>query len=56
MGGVKGRTDLPKLVDWVTDGPLNISDMITHKLPLERINEGYELMKRGVGLRSVVVF
>jgi S-(hydroxymethyl)glutathione dehydrogenase/alcohol dehydrogenase len=56
MGGVKGRTDLPKLVDWVMEGKLNIADMITHKLPLERINEGYDLLRQGVGLRSVVIY
>ena len=56
FGGARGRTDVPKIVDWYMDGKLNIDDLITHRLPLERINEGFELMKRGESIRSVVVF
>jgi NADPH:quinone reductase-like Zn-dependent oxidoreductase len=42
FGGARGRTDVPKIVDWYMDGKLNIDDLITHKLPLERINEGFD--------------
>jgi S-(hydroxymethyl)glutathione dehydrogenase/alcohol dehydrogenase len=56
FGGARGRTDVPKIVDWYMDGRLNIDDLITHKLKLEDINEGFELMKRGESIRTVVVF
>ena len=56
FGGARGRTDVPKIVDWYMDGKLNIDDLITHKLKLEDINEGFELMKRGESIRSVVEF
>jgi S-(hydroxymethyl)glutathione dehydrogenase/alcohol dehydrogenase len=56
FGGARGRTDVPKIVDWYMDGKLNIDDLITHRLPLERINDGFELMKRGESIRSVVVY
>ena len=56
FGGARGRTDVPKIVDWYMDGKLNIDDLITHKLPLERINEGFDLMKRGESIRAVVEF
>ena len=56
FGGARGRTDVPKIVDWYMDGKLNIDDLITHKLPLERINEGFDLMKRGESIRTVVEF
>src|SRR5918998_3132093 len=56
FGGARGRTDVPKMVDWYMEGKLNIDDLITHHLPLERINEGFELMKRGESIRSVVTF
>ena len=56
FGGARGRTDVPKIVDWYMDGKLNIDDLITHKLKLEDINEGFELMKRGESIRSVVMF
>ena len=56
FGGARGRTDVPKIVDWYMDGKLNIDDLITHKLKLEQINEGFELMKRGESIRSVVEF
>ena len=47
---------MPKIVDWYMDKKINIDDLITHKLPLERINEGFELMERGESIRSVVVY
>jgi S-(hydroxymethyl)glutathione dehydrogenase/alcohol dehydrogenase len=56
MGGVKGRTDLPKLVDWIMQGKLNIADMITRRISLSEINDGYEDLKKGVGLRTVIVY
>ncbi len=56
FGGARGRTDVPKIVDWYMDGKINIDDLITHVLPLEQINEGFELMTRGESIRSVVVF
>ena len=56
FGGARGRTDVPKIVDWYMDGKLNIDDLITHRLPLERINEGFDLMKSGESIRSVVVY
>ncbi|MET0322423.1 MAG: zinc-binding dehydrogenase, partial [Duganella sp.] len=56
FGGARGRTDVPKIVDWYMDGKLNIDDLITHRLPLERINEGFDLMKSGESIRSVVLY
>ncbi len=56
FGGARGRTDVPTIVDWYMEGKLNIDDLITHRLPLERINEGFELMKRGESIRSVVLY
>ena len=56
FGGARGRTDVPKIVDWYMDGKINIDDLITHKLPLERINEGFDLMHEGKSIRAVVEF
>jgi S-(hydroxymethyl)glutathione dehydrogenase/alcohol dehydrogenase len=56
FGGARGRTDVPKIVDWYMENKINIDDLITHHLPLERINEGFDLMKSGESIRSVVVF
>jgi len=56
FGGARGRTDVPKIVDWYMDGRINIDDLITHVLPLERINEGFDLMHEGRSIRSVVVY
>ncbi|MGE4241081.1 S-(hydroxymethyl)glutathione dehydrogenase/class III alcohol dehydrogenase [Ramlibacter sp.] len=56
FGGARGRTDVPKIVDWYMEGKLNIDDLITHRLPLEDINKGFDLMKSGESIRSVVVF
>ena len=56
FGGAKGRTDVPKIVDWYMDGKINIDDMITHTMPLEDINKGFDLMHEGKSIRSVVVF
>ncbi len=56
FGGARGRTDVPRIVDWYMDGRINIDDLITHTLPLEQINEGFDLMERGESIRSVVVY
>ncbi|MBL8673442.1 MAG: S-(hydroxymethyl)glutathione dehydrogenase/class III alcohol dehydrogenase [Rhodospirillales bacterium] len=56
FGGAKGRTDVPRIVDWYMDGKINIDDLITHVLPLERINDGFDLMHRGESIRTVVVY
>jgi len=56
FGGARGRTDVPKIVDWYMDGKIDIDKLITHKLPLERINEGFELMHAGKSIRAVVEF
>ena len=56
FGGARGRTDVPKIVDWYMDKKINIDDLITHKLKLEEINHGFDLMARGESIRSVVLF
>ena len=56
FGGARGRTDVPKIVDWYMEGKINIDDLITHKLKLEDINKGFDLMHAGESIRSVVVF
>jgi S-(hydroxymethyl)glutathione dehydrogenase / alcohol dehydrogenase len=56
FGGARGRTDVPKIVDWYMEGKLNIDDLITHTLKLEDINKGFDLMKSGESIRSVVVY
>jgi S-(hydroxymethyl)glutathione dehydrogenase/alcohol dehydrogenase len=56
FGGARGRTDVPKIVDWYMEGKINIDDLITHILPLEQINDGFDLMTRGESIRSVVVY
>jgi S-(hydroxymethyl)glutathione dehydrogenase/alcohol dehydrogenase len=56
FGGARGRTDVPKIVDWYMEGKINIDDLITHTLPLERINEAFDLMHAGKSIRSVVRF
>ena len=56
FGGAKSRTQVPRIVDWYMEGKINIDDLITHKLSLESINEGFDLMHSGKSIRSVVVF
>ncbi|MFZ5658293.1 MAG: S-(hydroxymethyl)glutathione dehydrogenase/class III alcohol dehydrogenase [Pseudomonadota bacterium] len=56
FGGARGRTDVPKIVDWYMAGKINIDDMITHVMPLERINDAFDLMHRGESIRSVITF
>jgi S-(hydroxymethyl)glutathione dehydrogenase/alcohol dehydrogenase len=56
FGGARGRTDVPKIVDWYMDGKINIDDLITHKMPLEEINTAFDLMHEGKSIRSVIEF
>jgi len=56
FGGARGRTDVPRIVDWYMDGKINIDDLITHTMPLDQINHGFDLMDEGKSIRSVVVY
>jgi S-(hydroxymethyl)glutathione dehydrogenase/alcohol dehydrogenase len=56
FGGARGRTDVPKIVDWYMEGKIQIDPMITHLLRLEDINKGFDLMDAGESIRSVVVY
>ncbi len=56
FGGARGRTDVPRIVDWYMEGRINIDDLITHVLPFERINDGFDLMRRGESIRTVVTY
>ncbi len=56
FGGARGRTDVPRIVDWYMEKKIDIDSLITHVLPFEQINEGFDLMRRGESIRSVVVF
>ncbi len=56
FGGARGRTDVPTIVDWYMAGKIEIDAMITHTMPLEKINEGFDLMKRGESIRGVVIY
>jgi S-(hydroxymethyl)glutathione dehydrogenase/alcohol dehydrogenase len=56
FGGARGRTDVPRIVDWYMEGRINIDDLVTHVMPLERINDAFGLMHRGESIRSVVTF
>ena len=56
FGGARGRTDVPRIVDWYMDGKINIDDLITHTMPLEKINDAFDLMHEGKSIRSVVVY
>ncbi|MDJ0724611.1 MAG: S-(hydroxymethyl)glutathione dehydrogenase/class III alcohol dehydrogenase [Prochloraceae cyanobacterium] len=56
FGGARGRTDVPKIVDWYMDGKINIDDLITHVMPLEKINDAFDLMHKGESIRSVITF
>jgi S-(hydroxymethyl)glutathione dehydrogenase/alcohol dehydrogenase len=56
FGGARGRSDVPKIVDWYMDGRINIDDLITHTLPLADINKAFDLMHAGTSIRSVVVY
>jgi S-(hydroxymethyl)glutathione dehydrogenase/alcohol dehydrogenase len=56
FGGARGRTDVPKIVDWYMEGKINIDDLITHTMPIAQINDAFDLMHRGESIRSVVTF
>ena len=56
FGGARGRTDVPRIVDWYMEKKINIDDLITHVIPLDRINEGFDLMHAGKSIRTVVTF
>ncbi|MCA8929727.1 MAG: zinc-binding dehydrogenase, partial [Alphaproteobacteria bacterium] len=56
FGGARGRTDVPKIVDMYMEGRINIDDLITHTLPLDKINDAFDLMHRGESIRSVVLY
>jgi len=56
FGGARGRTDVPKIVDWYMEGKLNIDDLITHTMPLDDINKAFDLMHSGESIRSVVLY
>jgi len=56
FGGARGRTDVPKIVDWYMEGKINIDDLITHTMPLNEINTAFDLMHEGKSIRSVVVY
>ncbi len=56
FGGARGRTDVPRIVDWYMEGRINIDDLITHTLPFDQINEGFELMRKGESIRTVVTY
>ncbi len=56
FGGARGRTDVPKIVDWYMDGKIDIDSLITHVMPLDDINRGFDLMHAGESIRSVVVY
>jgi S-(hydroxymethyl)glutathione dehydrogenase/alcohol dehydrogenase len=56
FGGARGRTDVPKIVDWYMEGKINIDDLITHTMPLDEINTAFDLMHEGKSIRSVVIY
>jgi S-(hydroxymethyl)glutathione dehydrogenase / alcohol dehydrogenase len=56
FGGAKGRTDVPKIVDWYMDGKINIDDLVTKVMPIEQINEAFDLMHKGEVIRTVLTF
>ena len=56
FGGAKGRTDVPKIVDWYMDGKIDIDSLVTHTMPLDKINDAFDLMHKGESIRSVINF
>jgi S-(hydroxymethyl)glutathione dehydrogenase/alcohol dehydrogenase len=56
FGGARGRTDVPKIVDWYMEGRIKIDELITHTMPLEKINDAFDLMHKGESIRSVALF
>ncbi|MBL8838772.1 MAG: S-(hydroxymethyl)glutathione dehydrogenase/class III alcohol dehydrogenase [Alphaproteobacteria bacterium] len=55
FGGVRGRSEVPRIVDWYMEKKINIDDLVTHVMPLDKINEGFDLMRQGKSIRGVVV-
>jgi len=56
FGGARGRTDVPRIVDWYMDGKIDIDSLITHTMPLKDINQAFDLMNAGKSIRSVVIY
>ena len=56
FGGARGRTDVPKIVDWYMEGKINIDDLITHTMPLDDINKAFDMMHDGESIRTVIKF
>ena len=56
FGGARGRTDVPRIVDWYMEGKIRIDPLITHVLPHAKINEGFELMRAGKSIRTVLTY
>jgi S-(hydroxymethyl)glutathione dehydrogenase/alcohol dehydrogenase len=56
FGGARGRTDVPKIVDWYMEGKINIDDLVTHVMPIDKINDAFDLMYKGESIRSVITF
>jgi S-(hydroxymethyl)glutathione dehydrogenase / alcohol dehydrogenase len=56
FGGARGRTDVPKIVEWYMEKKVNIDDLITHTMPLDKINDAFDLMHEGKSIRSVIVY
>jgi S-(hydroxymethyl)glutathione dehydrogenase / alcohol dehydrogenase len=56
FGGAKGRTDVPKIVDWYMDGKINIDDLVSEIMPLDRINDAFDNMRTGKAIRSIITF
>lgn len=56
FGGARGRSDVPAIVDWYMEGRINIDDLITHVMPIERVNDAFDLMHRGESIRTVLTF
>ncbi len=56
FGGARGRTDVPRIVDWYMEGRINIDDLITHTLPFAAINEGFDLLRKGQSIRTVLTY
>ncbi|MGH7768485.1 MAG: S-(hydroxymethyl)glutathione dehydrogenase, partial [Candidatus Binatia bacterium] len=56
FGGARGRSDVPKIVDWYMEKKINIDDLITHTMPLNKINDAFSLMLAGESIRSVVIY
>jgi S-(hydroxymethyl)glutathione dehydrogenase / alcohol dehydrogenase len=56
FGGAKGRTDVPKIVDWYMNGDINIDDLVTQIMPIDRINDAFDLMHKGLSIRSILTF